>query len=437
MATRTNRKRKASKQPRDRRLQEKRYTEKTLYEDREYGLFWYAWLWKILRPVLVLLCSVTIVAGIMSVAWNKVYDDFLSPMSDDTTDVREFVIDSGSSVSTVGKNLYEQGYLRNKGIFKYIIQFRGLTNSIQYGSYQISPSMNVMEIIDVLSSGSATTERTITIIPGWTLQDIAQYLKTEGVLKDTQEFLDLCNKPETFIEGSYALQKAREAGGFANRLYALEGYLAPDTYRIFVNASAQSIIAKLLDQMDTVLDRLLYADDATQIAYDENGNIIEVTDDTPKYETKLTQEQTLVLASIIEREAGKKDDFAKVSAVFHNRLNRNMKLESDATITYVLGVDRFTLSNDEMNTASPYNTYVNNGLPPGPICNPSAAAIEAALYPDLNFMNDGYLYFCSKEPQSGELAFAKTYEEHQRNVETYRPSWVEYDRQRAEQNANQ
>jgi len=430
MATKKTKKR--ARRPADRRLQEKRYTEKTLNEDREYGLFWYAWLWKVVRPVMVLLCALVIVGGLVSTGWNKVYGEFLSPVDETATETSEFFIESGSSVSTIGKNLHEQGYLRNKGIFKYIIQFRGLTSSIQYGSYQISPSMNVMEIIDVLSSGSVTTERTITIIPGWTVEDIAAYLVEIGAIRDTQEFLDLCNRPEEFIDDSYALQRAQEAG-FEGRLYALEGYLAPDTYQIFTNASAKSIISKLLGQTDKVVDRVIYAEEETEIAYDENGNIIEVTDNAPRYETKLDPEQTLVLASVIEREAGKKEDYAKVSAVFHNRLNSGMKLESDATITYALRVDRLTLSGEELNMDSPYNSYRNGGLPPGPICNPSAAAIEAALYPDMDFIAQNYLYFCSKEPESGELAFAVTYEEHQRNVEKYRPSWIEYDRQRAAQ----
>lgn len=429
MATKNTPKR--AKRPADRRLQERRYTEKTLYEDREYGLYWYSWLWKILRPVMVLVCALVIVGGLVSTGWNKVYDEFLSPMDETATETSEFVIEYGSSVSTVGNNLYEQGFLRNKGIFKYIIQFRGLTSSIQYGSYQLSPCMNVMEIVDVLSSGSVTTERTITIIPGWTVEDIAEYLKEAGALLNTDEFLELCNRPESFVDDSYALQKAQEAGNFSGRLYALEGYLAPDTYQIFTNASASSIISKLLGQTDTVVDRLFYADEETEIAYDENGNIIEVTDDTPKFETKLSQEQMLILASIIEREAGQKADYAKVSAVFHNRLNSGMKLESDATITYVLGVDTLTLSSEQLSMDSPYNTYVNQGLPPGPICNPSAAAIEAALYPDMEYITQGYLYFCSKEPESGELAFAITYEQHQKNVEIYRPSWIEYEAKQA------
>ena len=416
---------------RGKNVREQRYTEKMLYEEREYGLYWYSGLWKILRPALVLLCAIIIVAGVVSTGWRKVYGDFLSPVDPADTGKRQFVIESGSSVTTVGKNLYEQGFLRNRGIFGYIIQFRGLTNSIQYGTYDLSPSMNVMEVIDVLSSGSVTTERTIRIIPGWTVETIAEYLVSEGALADTAEFLALCNSPETFMESSYALQQAKAAGGFEGRLYALEGYLAPDTYQVFTNASAESIIRKLLGQTDKVVDRVLYTDQ-TEITYDQNGEIVEVGDQRTKYAGGLTQEQMLILASMIEREAGRREDYARVSAVFYNRLKQGMRLESDATITYVLRLNRLNLTSDELALNSPYNTYAVNGLPVGPICNPSPAALEAAVYPDMEYISGGYLYFCSKEPESGELAFARTYEEHQRNVETYRPSWIAYDQKQTQ-----
>lgn len=408
------------------RAKGRRYTEKALYSERSKGFYWYSALWKIFRPVMVFLCALAIVVGLVSSGWRKVYEDFFSPVDATALETETFVIESGSSVTTVGRNLFEKGLIKNRGLFGYIIQFRGLTSSIQYGNYELSRSMTMFEIIDTLSSGSATTERTITIIPGWTLEDIADYLVEKGAAANREEFLDLCSQPELFIDSSYALQTAKAENGFKNRLYALEGYLAPDTYRIFINASVQSIISKLLGQTDKVLDKLIYASDTT-IAYDENGNIIEVTDASKQYKTKLTPEETVILASMIEKEAGNKNDYARISAVFHNRLNRGMKLESDATVSYVLKLKRLALTSGELSVASPYNTYIVSGLPAGPICNPSAAAIEAALYPDMEYINDGYLYFCAKEPESGETAFARTYEEHLANVERYRPSWIEYD----------
>ncbi len=279
-----------------------------------------------------------------------------------------------------------------------------------------------MDIIDVLASGSETTERTITIIPGWTCEDIADYLVSVGALTNRDEFLAICNQPELFLTDSYALQYAYESAGFANRLYKLEGYLAPDTYRVFANASAQSIARTLVLQTNTVYDRVFYAEDSVQ--YDEEGNLIQ-----EGYVSPLTMDQTLILASMIEKEAGNQEDFAKVSAVFHNRLNAGMRLESDPTVKYTLGVDTFTLTNEQLATQSAYNTYQISGLPVGPICNPSQAALEAALHPDEAFMAEGYYYFCATEPDSDALAFAKTLEEHNANVERYRPLWEAYDRE--------
>ena len=111
----------------------------------------------------------------------------------------------------------------------------------------------------------------------------------------------------------------------------------------------------------------------------------------------------------------------RVSAVFHNRLAEGMRLESCATVQYVLGTTRLALTDSDTSVDSPYNTYKNSGLPIGPICNPSRAALQAAAFPDEEYLNEGYLYFCSKDPTSGELQFSKTYEEHQAAVEQYRP----------------
>ena len=147
----------------------------------------------------------------------------------------------------------------------------------------------------------------------------------------------------------------------------------------------------------------------------------------------LTLDEIIILASMIEKEAANTEDYARVSAVFTNRMNAGMRLESDPTATYLLGVDKLALSDEETSAVNNYNTYVIDGLPVGPICNPSAAAMEAALYPDVEYVDEGYLYFCAKEPTSGELAFARTLEEHEANVAQYRPLWEEYDRQRAQQ----
>ena len=116
--------------------------------------------------------------------------------------------------------------------------------------------------------------------------------------------------------------------------------------------------------------------------------------------------------------------------MFHNRLKKGMKLESDVTIHYITGVKKMNLSSTDVAVDSPYNTYKNKGLPPGPICSPSAAAIRAALYPDETYLAEGYLYFCAKDPSSGELYFSRTLKEHEQAVAIYAPLWEAWDKER-------
>jgi len=398
------------------------YNKNTLHTDREYGFFWYEWLWKIVRPVLVFLCSLLIVIGLVTTLWNKVDEALFQPVDPGSTDTVQFVIESGESIKTIGSKLKKQGLLKNDKIFEYIVQFQGLTNAISYGTYDLSPGMDVYEIVAELSSGSQTNERTITIIPGWTVEDIADYLVAEGAIESREEFLALCNEPEKFLKYSYALNSAYESGELTGRRYALEGYLAPDTYRVFRSADAESIIRTLLTQGNTVIDRVFYTDH-TQYVVDADGVYTEVE----YYHTDMTMDEVLILASVIEKEAGRTEDYGKVSAVFHNRLDAGWKLESDATINYVTRRNALVLTEDELGMESLYNTYYAEGLPVGAICNPSPAAVEAALYPDMDYINGGYMYFCAKDPESGELVFAVTREEHEANVELYRPAWQAYD----------
>ena len=407
-----------------------RYDQRTLREEREYGVYWYAWLWRVLRPVTVFLCAVLIVVGLVTTGWNKVYETFLMPVDPDNTQTVRFTIESGDSISEIGENLEKSQLLRNRTVFRYLVQFLGVTDKISYGTFDLSPSMDVNAIIEELSSGSQNAERTITIIPGWTVEDIADYLYAEGAIQSREEFLNLCRDAAPFAEMSYPIKLAQDMGTLSGRKYQLEGYLAPDTYRVFRNASAQQIVSTLVEQTNTVIDEVYYADTIQYEVDPETGEYREVV----RYRNDdLTLDEIIILASMIEKEAANTEDYARVSAVFTNRMNAGMRLESDPTATYLLGVDKLALSSEETSAVNNYNTYVIDGLPVGPICNPSAAAMEAALYPDVEYVDEGYLYFCAKEPTSGELAFAKTLEEHEANVAQYRPLWEEYDRQRAQQ----
>ena len=403
-------------------VSQKFYNSHTLHKEREYGFYWYAGLWKLIRPLLVFAISLVIVLGMVVSGWNMVYEEFLMPVDpSDSTEIT-FRIKYGSSVTKISNNLLEQGFIRNKGIFKILVMFQGVTNKISYGDYLLSRDMTPNEIISVLTSGTQVTERTITIVPGWTVEDIADYFVKVGALdaEGRENFLALCRDSEAFMDVSHQLQ---QAGRLTERRYALEGYLAPDTYRVFVDAEPEELIETLLRQTEIVLDKMYDASAAT----DENA-----------FQTTLTQDEIIILASIIEREAAKKEDFGKVSAIFHNRLNQGMRLESDPTAKYTDGSTNMVLTSDQVNLDTPYNTYVISGLPVGPICNPSPAAIEAALHPNQSFIDEQYLFFCSKDPNSGELHFSKTLAEHEAAVAEYRPLWEAFDeeqRRKAEEAA--
>lgn len=407
-------------------FQTEKYSIRALHEDREYGLYWYAWLWKLLRPVLIFICSVLMVIGMVSIGYDRIYGAFFAPVQADNAEVVDFQIDSGETVTEVGERLKEAHLLREPRVFKYLIQFRGLTNDISYGVFKLSPGMSVDQIVSELTSGSQTNERVITIVPGWTCEDIADYLVSIGALEDTRQFLSLCNNVDLFVGSSYALRDAQNNGALTGRKYALEGYLAPDTYRVFTSATAESIIRTLLNQHNKVIDDVYYADH-TQYYTDAEGVYHEVE----AYDHGLTIDQVVTLASMIEKEAANRDDYAKVSAVFHNRLRLGMKLESDPTVTYLSGEHKLALSDADTAAQNAYNTYYVPALPAGPICNPSVAAMEAAQSPDMSYIDEGYLYFCAMEPTSGQLAFSKTKEEHEANVARYRPLWEEYDRRQA------
>ena len=417
------RKRRAKRKP---IIQTEKYSTRALHEDREYGMYWYAWLWKLVRPLLIFLCSALMVIGMVSIGYDRVYGAFFAPVQADDAEVVTFQIDNGETVSRVGERLEEANLIRDTRVFKYLIQFRGLTNSLSYGTFKLSPSMNVDEIVTQLTSGTQTNERVITIVPGWTVEDIAEYLVSIDALEDTGEFLRLCNDVDRFVGSSYALRDAQNTGTLTGRKYALEGYLAPDTYRVFVSATPESIIRTLLNQHNKVIDSVFYADH-TQYYTDEEGAYHEVE----TYDSDLSMDQTVTLASMIEKEAANKEDYARVSAVFHNRLRLGMKLESDPTVTYLSGEHRLALTDADTTQQNAYNTYYVPALPAGPICNPSVAALEAAQLPDMDYINQGYLFFCATEPTSGQLAFSVTEDEHQANVARYRPLWEEYDRQQA------
>jgi len=362
--------------------------------------------WGVLRPVMVFITSLLIVVGFVYYGIDYVLQNYWLPADKNDATPIQIEIPKGSSVSEIAEILEGNNLIRNADVFEYYIDFSGYRSKVKFGSYIFNKQMTMQDIANRLSKGTdAATVTTFTVIEGLNIEQAAEKLLQDGIIPNKDHFLELCRTGTEFLNYSFIAELDYEQE--ADRKYMMEGYLFPDKYEIYVGSSEETIIKKMLNKFGDVLNERLVA------RADELG---------------MTIDDVITLASIIEKEA-KPNDFAKVSAVFHNRIKQRMKLESCATAHYYLGYKKLKLSSEEISVNSPYNTYLYPGLPAGPICSPSAKAIEAALYPDEQFVIEGYLFFCTKDPQSGELVFNITASEHQKAVEQYEPLWREYDQQ--------
>ena len=351
--------------------------------------------WRMVRPLLILLISALLVWLLGSFAYHYVESNYFAPVAADNATVKTVEIKTGSSLSKIATLLYEEGIIRNKLVFQIYVDFNDMSSKLQAGSYQLSPGMDIEQIMETLAAGDGGEEIVrVTLTEGMTAFDMASTLMTKGVFSDSErrEFLKLCNDTTAFDDYTFiaALPDTAQQDG---RRYLLEGYLFPDTYDFYAAATPKEVIDKLLGRFDEIFT-LDYEKRATDMG--------------------MTIDQVVSLGSIIQWEA-LSGDFKKVSAVFHNRLTIEMPLQSCATLRYVTGKKKLAYSSDEIDTESPYNTYQVGGLPIGPVSNPGQQAIEAALYPDEEYIAGEYLYFCNKSPDSGELAFAKDLDEHNAN----------------------
>ena len=360
--------------------------------------------WQFFRPFAVTLLSLLIVVTFVFLAVRYVLSNFVYPVDEDDTTPIEIVIPNGASASSIASLLYhargedERGLIVNTASFKVYVDFVGKANSLQAGTYILSRNMSIPEIVDILCEGNTASAIRVTIPEGYTVEATAALLVQQNVFTDPTEFLNLCASPDAFSDFEFLPATA----GTGVR-YRLEGYLFPDTYDFTRNSTAEAVIRKMLTRY---------------------GEIFSPAFRARAQELNMTEAEVIVLASVIEKEASEAEDFFRVSAVFHNRLKTGMALESCATLSYALGVQKLAFSADETETDSPYNTYRRKGLPPGAICNPGRNAIEAALYPNEAYLSEGYMFFCNADPSATRaLLFSKTYEEHRQKVELYSQYW--------------
>jgi len=366
-------------------------------------------LWLAVRPAVVLGISLVIVFFIARFTVNYVLSNYINPVNSNDATPIEVTIPTSSSASSIARILYgacgydKEGLISSTAAFKVYVDFVGKANNLKAGTYVFSKNMSIKQIVEELCEGNAPKATvTFTVPEGYTIVGIGKVLVEKGLISSEADLLSAAKTGSAFTNFAF-INDVAVSSTAANRAYVLEGYLFPDTYEVYADASVETILIKMLNRFNEVF-----------------------TDDylTRAQQLGMTLDQVVTLASLIEREAQAPDDFAKVSAVFHNRLSQDMPLQSCASLSYVLGVTKYVFNETERATDSLYNTYKYNGLPVGPVCNPGKAAIEAALYPNEDYLAGGYLYFCNQNPaETSELVFAKTYEEHQANVEKYQQYW--------------
>lgn len=375
--------------------------------------------WGTARPFLMFLFSLGIVIVGLLIAFNYINNNYLKPV--DAGDKAQVPVDikRGSSVSTIAQALFDKGLIKNKTVFKFYVDFSDMTSKLKAGTYTLTKDMTMDDIIDVMSRGDGKPKVTkFTVTEGMSVEDMANSLYSKGIIKDKNEFLTLCREGTEFYDYSHISDLDPNAGDEepsdtkapdtkkSQRRYMLEGYLFPDTYEIYTDSSNKTIIEKMLTRFGQIFNQT-YLDQADEI--------------------NMTEDQVITLASLIEKE-GKPKDFKKISAVFHNRLKQNMKLDSDASLAYALGKKKYRFTAEELKYKSPYNTYDVKGLPPGAIANPGNSAIEAALNPDQQYIDGKYLYFYTINPETGETVFSKTKKEHDKIKAQYADVWAAYEK---------
>ena len=283
----------------------------------------------------------------------------------------------GESFGMLSARLEKAGVITSDIRFKIIARLSGDDKRLRAGEYALSTAMTPMEIIDILASGKVLLHR-LTIPEGYTIDQVAAEVEKAG-LASAEEFSRLARDPSLVSE----LQLDGPS---------LEGYLFPDTYHFPREVSARGIITTMVNAYQSLVT-------------DEWRN--------RAHELDLSIHDIVTLASIIEKETGAPSERPIIASVFHNRLKKRMRLESDPTVIY--GIESFdgNITRRHLSSATPYNTYVIRGLPPGPIANPGRAALEAALYP----AETDYLFFVSKK--DGTHYFSKTIAEHTEAVRKY------------------
>jgi UPF0755 protein len=309
-----------------------------------------------------------------------------APVSGDPSPV-PFTVEIGENAVTIANKLSQQQLINDPDLFRLFLRYNRLDASLEAGDYELRRNMSMREIAEALQKASFE-EVVVTIPEGWRAEEVAEKLTAEGIM-DGSEFLATVRQG---VGVNHPLLADRPPGA------SYEGYLFPDTYRLPLNATPEDLISRMLDNMASKLP-----EDAVARAAAQGFSFFEI----------------LTVASIVEREAVVPAERSTIASVYLNRLNQGMYLQADPTVQYAMGYQTDTgqwwktpVTLEEYSQVnSPYNTYLNGGLPPGPIANPGAASMLSTLQPS----QTAYLFFmgCGGE---GAHVFAEDFDSHQANV---------------------
>jgi UPF0755 protein len=336
---------------------------------------------EIRRKISIIIIGLVIVGGGFLYVFDQTY-----LATGNATEKKTVLIEKGDNALVVGEKLNEAGVITGRYYLVLYLLSKDQLHSLVAGVYDFVPGLKIPEISRIITGGEVASLRVpITFPEGWTARQMAERLDANGF--SGSDFLASVNNPSQELKDKYKFLKEIPKGK------TLEGYLFPDTYYFAKDATVQDIIEKMLKNFESKITENMLVDIVNQ---------------------KKSLYEVVIMASILEGEVKTEADRKVVAGIFYNRLAVGMALGSDATLEYALGTNKVQHSIAETKIASPYNTYQNKGLPPGPVSNPGLVSILAALNP----AQTDYVYFLS-DPKTGATAFAKTFDEHIANKAKY------------------
>ncbi|MEA2007252.1 MAG: endolytic transglycosylase MltG [Patescibacteria group bacterium] len=341
--------------------------------------------------LLFLIVLIFVGVGVFYSIWRWIeVQSFFGTMSSSNIS-KEFEIKEGEGSTEVGENLESAKLVKDKNFFYYYVWKTETSSKLQAGTYELAPSMTIQQMVRRFTDGDIKSKiLKLTIPEGYNNRKIIRQLrKIKPSITDEFENIVTC---KCLSETNCECDVFGDKYDFISKIPVgvdIEGYLFPDTYFIDEEETGVTLASKFLNNFNKRIDK------------DLRNSVIS---------QGKTLHEVVTMASIVEREVKTDSDRKIVSGIFWNRLGNDFPLQSCATLAYFLDVDKPQFLIEETKVESPYNTYINSGLPPGPISNPGIASIRAAVDPQ----DSDYYYFLN-DAETGEIVFSRTNEEHVEN----------------------